>query len=167
MEQKPFENNPNSRFQIINTPQQFPGKCCVCGNPSRPVLDFGANLEVRGSIWALYICIECMSEAASIADEFTGKAAERQREASASLSEMLAAKDMRAVPNELFADMAAAASLLSPFIDDDLDALADEADDSSEPSADGGNGGDDEPVLFPSLSGYDANAEPLTSLARK
>lgn len=50
----------NSRFHYVEPPFPLPGKCAVCGNVKRPVIDFGASIELYG---AVLLCITCVAEA--------------------------------------------------------------------------------------------------------
>lgn len=50
----------NSRFHYLEPPFPLPGKCAVCGNVKRPVVDFGQNIDPYG---AVLICTACVSEA--------------------------------------------------------------------------------------------------------
>lgn len=50
----------NSRFKYLEPPFPLPGKCAVCGNVKRPVVDFGANIDPYG---AVLICTACVAEA--------------------------------------------------------------------------------------------------------
>lgn len=49
-----------SRFRYVEPPFPLPGKCAVCGNVKRPVVDFGASVEPYG---AVLLCISCVAEA--------------------------------------------------------------------------------------------------------
>jgi hypothetical protein len=53
----------NGRFQILERPSALPGKCAVCGAVDKPVIDFGFDLDYYG---AVYFCVECIIEAASL-----------------------------------------------------------------------------------------------------
>jgi hypothetical protein len=58
-------NPAQSRFQILQLPPSFPGKCAVCGAVDRPVIDFKMELEYYGGV---FFCITCMEEAATKID---------------------------------------------------------------------------------------------------
>lgn len=52
----------NSRIRILSLPVAAPGICCLCGSATKPVIDFGKNLDEFG---AVYFCIEdCLREIA-------------------------------------------------------------------------------------------------------
>ena len=53
----------NRRFHYVEPPFPLPGKCAVCGNVRRPVIDFGANVDPYG---AVLLCIACVAEAYEI-----------------------------------------------------------------------------------------------------
>src|SRR6476469_10518841 len=57
------ESQINGRFRVLDRPAALPGKCAVCGNVERPVLDFGLDLDFYG---AVVICLECVTSAAEI-----------------------------------------------------------------------------------------------------
>jgi len=63
---KVAEENPNSRFVILDTPIKKPGVCALCGAPGgdgRQFVDFGKSLEWYGVV---YFCTFCVSEAAAL-----------------------------------------------------------------------------------------------------
>lgn len=53
----------NGRFKFIEPPFPLPGKCAVCGNARRPVVDFGATVDYYG---AVLICEACIIQAFSL-----------------------------------------------------------------------------------------------------
>lgn len=130
-----FENDPNNRFQVSSGPNLPPGKCVVCGAHDRPVLDFGANLEVDGYYWILYICIECMKSASHVVDRYTGADVEREQAASASLESLLSAKKLRAITDEQYSDIIAFRDSLAGLGDSSVADLPDEEDDAEELSS--------------------------------
>lgn len=63
---KVAEENPNSRFTILNSPIKKPGVCALCTSPGgdgRQFVDFGKSVEWYGVV---YFCTFCVSEAARL-----------------------------------------------------------------------------------------------------
>lgn len=53
----------NGRFSVSAKPQVSPGKCACCGSVSKPVVDFGFDVEFYGSV---LMCGDCIREAYSM-----------------------------------------------------------------------------------------------------
>jgi hypothetical protein len=51
-----LQNNPQSRFQLIQTPILAPGSCVTCGGSQGPFIDFGFLSEFYG---AVIFCVSC------------------------------------------------------------------------------------------------------------
>lgn len=51
---------PKSRFQLLPQPLVAPAKCVSCGSGTKPVIDFGVNIDWHG---AVYFCVDCLTEA--------------------------------------------------------------------------------------------------------
>lgn len=97
--------SPSNRFQYLDRPLRHPGTCCVCGNPNRPVVDFGTNLHQRNSVWVLYICVLCIKDAYEVVDIATGDKERRESEASRSLANQLNEKNLVAMTREQYDDI--------------------------------------------------------------
>lgn len=64
--EKVAEENPQSRFRILDNPNLAPGKCALCGSvggDGRQFVDFGKTMNWYG---AVYFCTFCVAEAANI-----------------------------------------------------------------------------------------------------
>jgi hypothetical protein len=64
IDEKFAEENPNSRFRLLNVPVLAPGTCILCksaGGDGRQFIDLGIQHDWYG---ALYFCTECITEAA-------------------------------------------------------------------------------------------------------
>jgi hypothetical protein len=64
--EKVAEENPQSRFRILDTPILTPGTCALCMSPGgdgRQFVDFGKQLDWYG---AVYFCTFCVAEAAKL-----------------------------------------------------------------------------------------------------
>lgn len=60
------EENPQSRFRILDTPIKKPGVCALCGDAGgdgRQFVDFGKSVEWYGVV---YFCTVCVTEAAKL-----------------------------------------------------------------------------------------------------
>lgn len=143
-----------SRFQVLDRPLRNPGSCCVCGNPNRPVVDFGANLHQRSEVWVLYICLDCVREAYTVVDIASGDRAKREAEEGHSLESMLKARNLVGVTHEQYNAIVHIATDLGSVVDDlvDLDLEVEPSTDVgnvSEESRDGDedDGGDNEPAI--------------------
>jgi hypothetical protein len=63
---KVAEENPHSRFTILDSPIKKPGVCALCTSPGgdgRQFVDFGKSVEWYGVV---YFCTFCVSEAAAL-----------------------------------------------------------------------------------------------------
>lgn len=63
---KVAEENPHSRFTIMDSPIKKPGVCALCTSPGgdgRQFVDFGKSVEWYGVV---YFCTFCISEAAKL-----------------------------------------------------------------------------------------------------
>ena len=63
---KVAEENPHSRFTILDSPIKKPGVCALCTSPGgdgRQFVDFGKSVEWYGVV---YFCTFCISEAARL-----------------------------------------------------------------------------------------------------
>lgn len=145
--------HPLARFQLLSSPLVIPGKCAVCGSPSRPVVDFGMTLEFYG---AVYLCVVCLTEAGRVinmvtAEEFTQAEADSSR----SFAEQLNAREMRVISNEQYDTLTLALGMLHDAVlsanSSDLTVVAGETSetgptlfDSSKEYNDGDNRLDDE-----------------------
>lgn len=53
----------NGRFKFLERPASLPGKCACCGAVTKPVIDFGFDLDFYGVV---YLCVDCLGEAFTI-----------------------------------------------------------------------------------------------------
>lgn len=126
----------SARFKYLERPIQNPGTCCVCGNPNRPVVDFGTNLHQRNSVWVLYICILCIKDAYDTVDILSGDREKRESGASQSLQSELDKKNLVAITREQFDALVHIStdysSVIDSLVDSDMD-FASEVDEESSP----------------------------------
>jgi hypothetical protein len=64
--EKVAEENPQSRFTILDSPVKKPGVCALCGDSGgdgRQFVDFGKSVEWYGVV---YFCTVCVTEAATL-----------------------------------------------------------------------------------------------------
>jgi hypothetical protein len=109
----------NSRFRIMERPEIMPGKCAVCGGVSRPVVDFGLNIQFYG---AVMLCVDCVSEAGvRVGMVRPEDNAEDNLQTGQSVTEFLEAHDFKVVTRELHD---ALASVVSCYIDVDASRVA-------------------------------------------
>src|SRR4030095_3980792 len=100
-----------ARFQLLSSPLVPPGKCAVCGTPSRPVVDFGMTLEFYG---AVYLCTVCLTEAGRAINMVTAEEfARAEADSSLSFEEQLNARGMKAISNERYDSLAMAITAIS------------------------------------------------------
>ena len=60
----------NGRFRVTERPMAAPGKCAVCGAVSRPVVDFGMDVDFYG---AVLFCFECILSAHEVMSKYVGE----------------------------------------------------------------------------------------------
>ncbi len=79
-----------SKFKLLPLPIDTPGKCICCGAVDRPVLDFGISVDFENlGFGVLYLCVYCITEAASIVTINTGSVVTEEVDG----TELQAAKD--------------------------------------------------------------------------
>ena len=104
----------NSRFQTYPLPVSSPGKCAVCGSVSRPVVDFGLDVQFYGTV---LFCFECMASAARTIDMVPRSELSTAEESLAqSFEEQLKQREMVAISRERYATILMALSGLSDLL---------------------------------------------------
>lgn len=105
--QKVNEDNPQSRYSVLNAPILAPGTCILCKSPGgdgRQFIDLGIQVNWIG---AMYFCTYCVAEAASMIGMIPRKAHDELEEVFNSNWEL-----HREVSKELREKLDAAAILL-------------------------------------------------------
>lgn len=125
-----------SRFHLVDRPTVLPAKCMVCGNGSRPCIDFGFNFDRYG---AVYICVECITEAGRVVGLISPSDITSERlKSEQSSNKYLNDNDLVAVPREFYdvatdavrnlSDALSAAVFTTPVEDAHGESAADDAD---------------------------------------
>lgn len=105
-----------SRFQVLDSPILSPGKCCMCGAHSRPVVDTSLELNVEGYAFRVYICVLCLLDASEQVKKYQVTTGELESEAD-SVNTYLAQHNLKVISDELYDSLVFWITGLSSAID--------------------------------------------------